>query len=364
MRITREELIKRIKARDLAGGLLCYGQEMFFHQQILDLLRETYADAGGWGYEVVDAASLDPAQLLASAGTLSFGGGTKATVIRSAHKLKKDQLQALERVTAHPAKERDVSREALREVVMMAEAELKATDNLLKWAKGQKITVCHLASPKPSELTSWLKTQASAKGFSLDDRTVDFMVDLSAGNLMALAQILTKLDLFRGEKKRIGLKEVEDLLHDSFEKGVYDCVRAVFAIGRKNVPADLREKAASELRRVLRFDPTQGIIQVVRTLSKEAFALLKYHELREKGTSKEVMARELRLGARKWLLEREYPERTRKWPRERLHRFLMRLAEVDLAVRTTGRDAEAMLEQIVIGNLAPTSIEEFDEIFL
>jgi len=396
MRITREELIKRIKARDLSGGLLCYGKEVFFHQQILDLLRETYADAGGWGYEVVDAASLDPAQLLASAGTLSFGGGTKATVIRSAHKLKKDQLQALERVAAHPAKEREVSREVSREslressrevspeasrevlrdvspeasrevsrealrdvlrvVVMMAEAELKATDNLLKWAKEQKITVCHLASPKPSELTSWLKTQASSRGFSLDYRTVDFMVDLSAGNLMALAQMFTKLDLFRGEKKRIGLKEVEDLLHDSFEKGVYDCVRAVFARDRN--------KASRELHRVLRFDPREGILQIVRTLSKEAFALLKYEELRAKGVSQDEIAKELRLGAKKWLLEQKYPERIRNWPKERLHRFLMRLAEVDLAVRTSGRDAEAMLEQIVIGNLAPTSIEEFDEVFL
>ncbi|MEA3310919.1 MAG: DNA polymerase III subunit delta [candidate division WOR-3 bacterium] len=352
MRITREELIKRIKARDLAGGLLCYGQEVFFHQQILDLLRETYADAGGWGYEVVDAASLDPAQLLASAGTLSFGGGTKATVIRSAHKLKKDQLQALERVTAHPAKEREV----LREVVMMAEKELKATDMLLKWAKERKITVCHLASPKPSELASWLKTQASSRGFSLDYRTVDFMVDLSAGNLMALSQMVAKLDLYRGEKKRIGLKEVEDLLHDSFEKGVYDCVKAVFARDR--------DKASRELHRVLRFDPRKGIIQVIRKLGEEAFTLLKYHELMDKGSTTEAMAKELRLWKKKWLLEREYPERARNWPKERLHRFLIRLAEVDLAVRTSGRDAEAMLEQVVIGNLAPTSIEEFDEVFL
>jgi DNA polymerase III delta subunit len=356
MRITREELIKRIKARNLAGGLLCYGQEMFFHQQILDLLRETYADAGGWGYEVVDAASLDPAQLLASAGTLSFGGGTKATVIRSAHKLKKDQLQALERVAAHPEKEREVSREVLRVVVLMAEKTLKSSDNLLEWAKKQKVTICQLTSPKPSELTSWLKTQASSMGFSLDYRTVDFMVDLSAGNLMALAQMFAKLDLFRGEKKRIGLKEVEDLLHDSFEKGVYDCVRAVFARDRN--------KASRELHRVLRFDPREGILQIVRTLSREAFALLKYEELLAKGASQDEIAKELRLGAKKWLLEQEYPERIRNWPKERLHRFLTRLAEVDLAVRTTGRDAEAMLEQIVIGNLAPTSIEEFDEVFL
>ncbi|TKJ42626.1 DNA polymerase III subunit delta [candidate division TA06 bacterium B3_TA06] len=355
MHITRKELAKRIKARDLPAALLCYGEEAFFHEEILTALRANYGGAGSWGYEVVDAALLDPAQLLASAGTLSFGGETKVTVLRSAHKLKKDQLQALERVASHPAKVREVLRDVLRVVVMMAEKELKATDNLLKWAKGQKITVCHLVSPKPSELTSWLKTQASSKGFSLDDRTVDFMIDLSAGNLMALAQMLTKIDLYRGEGDRVGLKDVEDLLHDSFEKGVYDCVRAVFARDR--------DRASRELHRVLRFDSREGMLQIIRALSREAFALLKYHELKGRVPSEE-MAKELRLGSRRWLLSKEYPERARRWPAERLHRFLMRLAEVDLAVRTTGRDAEAMLEQVVIGNLAPTSVEEFDEVFL
>ena len=360
MHITRQELAKRIKARDLPAALLCYGEEAFFHEEILTALRANYGGAGSWGYEIVDAALLDPAQLLASAGTLSFGGETKVTVLRSAHKLKKDQLQALERIAAHPAKEREALREVLRDVlrvvVMMAEKELKATDNLLKWAKKQKVTICQLTSPKPRELGTWLKKQASARGFSLDDRTLDFMIDLSAGNLMALAQMLTKIDLYRGEGDRVGLKDVEDLLHDSFEKGVYDCVRAVFARDR--------DRASRELHRVLRFDSREGMLQIIRALSREAFALLKYHELKAGGTSNEVIAKELRLGARKWLLQREYPERARRWPAERLHRFLIRLAEVDLAVRTTGRDAEAMLEQVVIGNLAPTSVEEFDEVFL
>lgn len=363
MHITRQELAKRIKARDLPAALLCYGEEAFFHEEILTALRANYGGAGSWGYEVVDAALLDPAQLLASAGTLSFGGETKVTVLRSAHKLKKDQLQALERVAAHPAKEREalrevlgeVLREVLRVVVLMAEKDLKSSDNLLKWAKKQKVTICQLTSPKPRELETWLKKQASAKGFSLDKATIDFMIDLSAGNLMALAQMLTKIDLYRGEGDRVGLKDVEDLLHDSFEKGVYDCVRAVFARDR--------DRASRELHRVLRFDLTQGIIQIVRALSREAFTLLKYHELQGRVPSEE-MAKELRLGSRRWLLSKEYPERARKWPKERLHRLLTRLAEVDLAVRTTGRDAEAMLEQVVIGNLAPTSVEEFDEVFL
>jgi DNA polymerase III delta subunit len=366
MRITKEELLKRIETHNLPAAVFCLGQEAFFHEEILKALRASYAGEGGWGYEVVDAASLDPAKLAASAGTLSFGGGTKVTVVRSAHKLKKNQLEALQKIVTHPAKERKVVRKVLRALVIMTERELKPSDKLMAWAKKHKINICHFLSPKPGELKAWLKQQAAARDYSLDQAAVDFMVDLSAGNLMALSQVLEKIDLFREKKTRIALADVEDLLQDTFEKRVYDCVNAVFAIciSEGKVPPALREQAAKELHRVLRFDPREGILQTIRALSREAFALLKYHELRDKGSTTEAMAKELRLGARKWLLQKEYPARARAWPAEKLHRLLKRLAEVDLAVRTTGRDPEAMLEQVVIGNLAPTSVEEFDEIFL
>jgi len=355
MQIERAELAKRIRARELPAVLLCYGEETLFHQEILTALRASYGGEGSWGYEVTDAASLDPAKLMASAGTLSFGGGTKVTVVRSAHRLRKDQLTALERIAAHRGVE--------CAVVLMAEKELKANEEPLKWAREQNAWLCRLVSPKPKEIGAWLASQAAARGFSLDAETAAFMIDLAAGNLMALSQMLAKLDLYRGKTKRILRADVEDLLHDSFEKSVYDCVRAVFAVGGKNA-AVARERAAAELHRVLRFDATEGILRLSRALSREAFALLKYHEMRKKGATNEMLAKELKLGARKWLLEREYPARAGRWPMERLRRLLMRLADVDLAVRTTGRDAEAMLEQVVIGNLAPTSVEETDEVFV
>lgn len=348
MRITKEELTERIKTRNLPSAVICYGQEEFFHSEILAALRSSYAGSDAWGYEVADAASLDPAGLAASAATLSFGGETKITVVRSAHKLGKNQLTALEKIAKHPR--------GGCVAVLMAEKELKTTDSLLKWAKEHNIALCHLAVPKPKELGSWLKSQASLRGFSLDRETIDFMLDLSTGNLMALSQMLDKIDLYRGERQTLSLKDIEDLLQDSFEKSVYDCVRATFDRNR--------EKAAAELYRLLRFSTTDGILQIVRALAREGFALLKYHELRGKGTSTEGIAKELRLGTRKWLLEREYPERTRKWTSKRLHQLLTRLAEVDFAVRVSGRDPEAMLEQIVIGNLAPTSVEEIDEVFV
>jgi DNA polymerase III delta subunit len=173
---------------------------------------------------------------------------------------------------------------------------------------------------------------------------------------MALSQMLAKIDLYRGDKPDVNFKDVEDLLSDSFEKGVYDCVRAVF---ERN-----RDKAMREFARVLRFGVSDGVVELVYALSREAFTLLKYQLLKEKGLSRDFLGKELRLGSRAWLLNKEYPERARKWPKERLEKFLHRLADVDLAIRTTGRDAEAMLEQIVIGNLAPTSVEESHEIFV
>lgn len=356
MPIKREELVKQIKESNLPAAVLCYGEETFFHEDILNNLRKSYGGEGGWGYEVVDATNLDPAKLVASAGTLSFGGGTKLTVIRSAHRLNKTQLDGLSKIAGRACQERSL--------VLLAEKNLKTTDKLLLWAKEYKVKVCKFTAPKPSEMGTWLRAQARARGFSIDDETQTYMIDIASENLMALTQMLDKIDLFREERKHIKRREVEDLLHDTFEKKVYDCVSAVFNIGMRNVSPQAREKGAEELRRVLRFSKKDGILQVVRALAREAFTLLKYHDLLTRRVSSDQMATELKLGPRKWLLKSEYPLRAEKWPSHRLKRLLTRLAEVDLAVRSTGRDPEAMLEQIVIGNLAPTSVEEHDEISL
>lgn len=347
MRITIEELYKRIKARDMPGLTLIHTEETFFIEELLGLLRAAYSSEGGWGYEVVDASLVDAASLVSSAGTLSFGGTTKATVIRCAQRLKKAHMEALEKISAKKASERIV--------ILLADKTLKTSDNVLKWAKEVKASLCHISTPKASELSRWLENQASIKGFKLEPTTQAFMLDLAAANLMALSQMLAKIDIYRGEKTEIGLKDVEDLLADSFEKGVYDCVKAVFARDRA--------RASREMHRVLRYGINDGVIEITRTLSREAFSLLKYAELRSRGLSRDAIATQMKLGPRKWLLDSQYPERAAKWSGERLHNLLVRLAEVDMAVRTTGRDPESMLEQIIIGNLAPTSVEEYDEIF-
>ncbi len=348
MQTTREELLAKIEKRELESVTLVHGEEPFFTDEVVSALRAVYKDVSGWGFEVVDAQTLDARGLAASAATLAFDSGTKVTVVRSASRLRKDQLEVIEKIASRQAKE--------RAVVLLADKEGKAVDALVKWAKERKIMTCQLQSLKPAEMTSWLKAESTKRGFSVDEETQGFMLDLSSGNLLAMSQILDKLDLFRGGKTKVYFKDVEDLLADSFEKGVYDCVRAVF---ERN-----RDKAAKEMKRVLRFGTGQGITELLYALSRETFTLLKYQLLKEKGLSKDALGKELRLGSRAWLLNKEYPERARNWPKEKLERLLHRLADVDIATRITGRDAEAMLEQIVIGNLAPTSVEDFDEIFV
>lgn len=357
MQISYAKLLAAAQKRDVAPAVLMYTGEAFFIEEILKTLRDAYGGQDRWSYEVKDTASLDPASLTASAATLSFGGETKLTVVRSSHKLRMDQLDAIQRIVSHPMQE--------RALFLIAEKELKARDKLIEWAKAHKLEICHPAGPKSKDLKKWVIGQVSAKGFSVDAKTVGYMIDLTAGNLMAITQMITKIDLYRGDASQVGFSEVEDLLHDSFEKSVYDCVKAFFLSRKVDGKIDdaMRQKASVELHRVLRFSKNEGILHIIRALAREAFNLLKYHQLAGR-VSAEALAKELRLGARKWLLEKEYPARAQRWPAERLHRLLARLAEVDFSLRVSGRDAEAMLEQIIIGNLAPTSVEEQDEIFL
>jgi len=364
MRITRDELMSRIREGSLKGHVMCHGEEVFFHNQIISTLRKQYGGAGSWGFEMVDASALDPARLFSSAGTLSFGGGTKVTVIRNANRLNLSQLSGLEKIITNQSSE--------RVVMFFAEKHLSQKNELLAWCRDKKMDICSLNPPKPRELVGWIKDLSREKGFSTDKETIDFILDISAGNIVAINQMLDKIDLFRGESNKISFADTQDLLNDSFEKKIFDCVNAVFAVRSGKVPRSQldevvkeRETAALEMQRVLRFDPRDGILNLVRTISREAFNLLKYHELKIAGAGKEEIAKVLRLGAsRKWLLERDYPARAARWPKERLHRLMLRLAEVDFSLRVSGRDAGAMLEQIVIGNLAPTSVEEYDEVFL
>ncbi|MBN2380825.1 DNA polymerase III subunit delta [candidate division WOR-3 bacterium] len=348
MRYTRGELTKCIKARDLPGTVLIFGQEAFFFEEIIKLLKENYS-RGGWGYEVVDASELDIRCIASATVSLSFDSATKLTLVRSAHRLTESQLHALEKLILTNSKDRILI------LTAQVDKAKKSVDNLVAWAQEHKIAVCQLNPPRPKELEKWLEDEISKRDFTVSKETFDYMIDISAANLLALSQMLDKLDIFRGEKKNIKLADVEDLLHDSFEKSIYDCMKAVFSRNR--------DLASSEMRRVLSFNKNDGILQIVRILTNEAFRLLKYNELIAGKASREEIAKALRLGSRKWLLQKEYPDRARKWPSKKLHRLLKALAEVDLAVKITGRDAEAMLEQVVIGNLAPTSVEEFDEIF-
>lgn len=348
MQTTREEFLQRIGKRELESVTLVHGEEPFFFDEIVSALRTAYKDASGWGFETVDAQTLDAKGLAASAATLAFDSGTKVTVVRSASRLRKDQLEVIEKIASRQAKE--------RAVVLISDKEGKAADTLVKWAKERKVMTCGLYSLKPAETASWLKAESTKRGFSVDEETSGFILDLTSANLLAMSQILDKLDLFRGQNTRVHFKEVEDLLSDSFEKGVYDCVRAVFDRNR--------DKAVKEMKRVLRFGIGQGITELLYAFSREGFTLLKYQLLKEKGLSREALGKELKLGSRAWLLNKEYPERARNWPKERLQKLLHRLADVDIATRTSGRDPEAMLEQIVIGNLAPTSVEDLDEIFV
>lgn len=346
MQVSRAQLEEKIKSGNLSPRVLVYGTEELLITELIGMLRSAFS--ADWGFENLDASALDPSQLVASAGSMSFSGSSKLTLIRSAQKLTKEQMDALARVAKAPG--------AKRTLFLIAQKELKAKEPLSKWAKERGFEICRLSAPGTRELPGWVVNRAKEKGFSLDSQTLGFMIDLTAGNLMALSQMLEKLDLYRGEVTRLSLEQVEDLLQDSFEKKVYDCVDAVFTKDKG--------RASEEMHRVLMFNKTEGMIQLLRALSRDAMDLLKYHELKKKNLSSRELEKRMNLGARRWLLGKKFPARADNWPAHRLHRMLVRLAQVDLAIRTSGRDAQAMLEQVVIGNLAPTSVEEYDEVFV
>ena len=85
------------------------------------------------------------------------------------------------------------------------------------WVK--KITkqgeLCELAPIYLNKLTQWVKQRASSKGLVLEDEAVNYLADLTEGNLLATDQELEKLLLASGSGVRLNLEQLRESISRS-----------------------------------------------------------------------------------------------------------------------------------------------------
>ena len=83
-----------------------------------------------------------------------------------------------------------------------------------------------------SDAVKWAVETAEAEGVKLDNDAARELVDSLGSDMMMVANELEKLVLFVGEKKRIGLGDVETLVLAAKQRSFYELTDAISARDR------------------------------------------------------------------------------------------------------------------------------------
>jgi DNA polymerase-3 subunit delta len=92
-------------------------------------------------------------------------------------------------------------------------------------------------SLRDRELASWLSREARARQVALDADAASALAEIAGPDLGRLSQALEQLSLYVGDAKRIRMEDVDDLIAETRQRGVFELTKA---IGEGNVERSLR----------------------------------------------------------------------------------------------------------------------------
>ena len=222
--MTSQELTKHLSAGRIESIYLLVGEESWLVDDALTTLRR-YAAATDdlMNTHVFSGAEVSPSHIVAIAQTLPASAPRRLIIVRDAERLAASD--ALAGYCVDPAPSTCL-------VFVMTKL-----DRRKAWVQAlvNRATTVACDPLKPAGLKAWLQRETAARGLSLSEEAVAYLVARADGSLRALLQDLEKLALSRpqGRKAPAGLEEIVALSPSSATISVFDWAHAV-AVGQVN----------------------------------------------------------------------------------------------------------------------------------
>lgn len=186
-----------------------------------------------------------------------------------------------------------------------------------------------------AELPGWIEARAKEKGNPIDHDTAELLAQVGGPDLSYLADALERLSLYVGPGNAIT------------EHAVGECVARVRVgttwtlvdhVGKRDLAAALRTLAEI-------YDPRDRGLPLLGALAWSIRQLVRYKAEIGAGTSDFEAAK--RAGAFQPQRARELSSRTKPLTEKQLERWMLVLAETDLALKGSRRPADAILEDML-----------------
>lgn len=265
-------------------------------------------------------ADAPAAEILGALDTPSLLGGRRLVVVRDAHDLVKEQVDALTRYLEAPS--------GSSVLVLVARGRTK-----LDKAVAAAGTVVSLEAPKGRGLVGWIRERGRAHRLRVDDRAAWALTDSVGTELRDLDAALAQLSTALGEGATVGAAEVRKAFPRLADERVFAFQDAV---GERRLPA-----AMTALRRLL--EQGDEPLMVFGALSSQIRRMLRARRFADQSAKAVGDA----LGLPSWRAER-LQRQCRSYREEELVAALAVLQATDVEMKGGDLPPEAALERAVV----------------
>jgi DNA polymerase III subunit delta len=325
--ITREELWRRLKGGKLDPLYLLFGPEGYLR----DAAARAVTDAALKGAALCEfnesafsLATADVQQAIAAAEQLPMMAARRVVRVSDFARLRESDEEALARYVARPAE---------TSVVIFVAGELDKRRRLSKTLL-EVCTSVEFAALSDAELAAWARDRLKHLGASADERTLRQIIALTGASVRQLANELEKLSTAALPGGHISMESVEALVGRSRELSNFELTDHLIARDRR--------RALATLSKLL--DDGAEPVMLIGLLASSYHRLALAKDLMSRGAPNEEVFRvvPMPLGKRK-----EFLATARRADARELEERLRRIAEADLAIKTSRATPRLQLEMLV-----------------
>lgn len=304
-----------------------FGEEDFLVTQGVAafVASPAFADNPSLNVERLLAPETPPARVLESARTLPFLGRRRLVVVQETEAYTTAQLNQFLPYLEDPAP---------TTCLVFAGARLNASTRFAKALKARgKLQVWKRMYPR--QLVPWLEGRAKLRGKSLTREAAAWLAELAPLGLGALDAELEKLALYVGQRRRITLEDVHQVVGRGRLYGIFDLTDALAA---KDLARALDAFAQLEALG----EPPLRVVAMVARLWRQ---LLEVRAVLDAGGDQAQVQRTLRLPPQ---ATRTLTQRARRESAQQLAAALPAVLEADLALKSSPAAPRVVVERLIM----------------
>ena len=357
-----DRFVADMQSRKLAPGYIFVGDEAFFRKKCRDAILQHLvpADVRELSLYDLDLAETDLREVLDRARTPSlmapfqvfFIRGVKSLYGRGKHD---EEFAAIDDYFANPNPDAMLIFVADHVSIPADVRRMDLTDKeryeRIRETLGEHCPVLELARVEEGDAVNWAMQAADAEGVKLDTDAARELVDSLGGDMMMIANELEKLILFVGEKKHVGLGEVETMVLAAKQRSFYELTDAISARDR--------DRALSVLDAILRSgdgeDAAIGHLYMLSRTFKQMLVIFE-RNVRDSRALWQALWQGFRLPP--FAAEDVIRQARRYKSRRELTSAIRRVARADLALRSNPVSKRLVLENLVMELTAEPKLQE------